>query len=209
MLEVDRLFDGVHADYRRHVDVHVRAGRIAAISARGVVPAQGKVIALPNATVIPGLIDVHAHQTSLAGERLGRAWLAYGVTTVREIAAERACSTATRGGLGHRPHAGSPPDRDAGSQRAARLRAQRSARARAGTARHRERLCPHPGQTVRRRRACRVSPARRSTTAWHSNRRSHLTSSSFRRGSAPTRTASAGCSPPGQCSPQASACLPA
>ena len=88
VLQVGRLFDGVHADYRRHVDVHVRAGRIAAISARGVLPPQGKVIALPDATVIPGLIDVHAHQDSLAGERLGRAWLAYGVTTVREIAAD-------------------------------------------------------------------------------------------------------------------------
>jgi len=88
VLEVDRLFDGVHADYRRYVDVHVRAGRIAAISARGIVPPQGKVIALPDATVIPGLIDVHAHQSSLAGERLGRAWLAYGVTTVREVAAD-------------------------------------------------------------------------------------------------------------------------
>ncbi|MEO8468001.1 MAG: hypothetical protein ABI640_22005, partial [Gammaproteobacteria bacterium] len=88
VLEVDRLFDGIHADYRRHVDVHVRAGRIATISARGVVPPQGKVIALPDATVIPGLIDVHAHQDALAGERLGRAWLAYGVTTVREVAAD-------------------------------------------------------------------------------------------------------------------------
>ncbi len=62
-------------------------GASAAISARGVLPAEGKVIALPDATVIPGLIDVHAHQTALAGERLGRAWLAYGVTTVREVAA--------------------------------------------------------------------------------------------------------------------------
>jgi Tol biopolymer transport system component len=88
VLQVDRLFDGIHADYRRHVDVHVRAGRIAAISARGVVPPQGKVLALPDATVIPGLIDVHAHQSSLVGERLGRAWLAYGVTTVREVAAD-------------------------------------------------------------------------------------------------------------------------
>jgi Tol biopolymer transport system component len=88
VLQVDRLFDGVHADYRRHVDVHVHAGRIAAISARGVTRPQGKVIALPDATVIPGLIDVHAHQNSLAGERLGRAWLAYGVTTVREVAAD-------------------------------------------------------------------------------------------------------------------------
>jgi Tol biopolymer transport system component len=87
VLQVGRLFDGVRADYRRYVDVHVRGGRIAAISARGVLPTQGKVISLPDATVIPGLIDVHAHETALAGERLGRAWLAYGVTTVREIAA--------------------------------------------------------------------------------------------------------------------------
>jgi hypothetical protein len=88
VLQVDRLFDGVRADYRRHVDVHVRAGRIAAISARGVVPPQGKVIALQDATVIPGLIDVRAEQSALAGERLGRTWLAYGVTTVREVAAD-------------------------------------------------------------------------------------------------------------------------
>ena len=87
MLQVGRLFDGVRADYRRHVDIHVREGRIAAISARGVLPTQGKVISLPDATVIPGLIDIHAHQSALAGERLGRAWLAYGVTTVREVAA--------------------------------------------------------------------------------------------------------------------------
>jgi hypothetical protein len=66
----------------------VHGGRITAISARGVVPPQGRVIALPNATVIPGLIDVHAHQSALAGERLGRAWLAYGVTTVREVAVD-------------------------------------------------------------------------------------------------------------------------
>jgi Tol biopolymer transport system component len=87
VLQVGRLFDGVRADYRRHVDIHVREGRIAAISARGVLPTQGKVISLPDATVIPGLIDIHAHQSALAGERLGRAWLAYGVTTVREVAA--------------------------------------------------------------------------------------------------------------------------
>jgi len=39
-----------------------------------------------DATVLPGLVDVHAHQSALAGEALGRTWLASGVTTVREIA---------------------------------------------------------------------------------------------------------------------------
>ncbi len=88
VVEVGRLFDGVRADYRRHVDIHVRGGRIAAIVPRGLLPVPAKVIDARDATVIPGLIDVHAHQSALTGERLGRAWLAYGVTTVREIATD-------------------------------------------------------------------------------------------------------------------------
>jgi Tol biopolymer transport system component len=86
VVEVGRLFDGVRGTYHRHVDVHVRGGRLAAIVGRGVLPPSGPVIDARDATVIPGLIDLHAHQSSLAGERLGRAWLAYGVTTVRELA---------------------------------------------------------------------------------------------------------------------------
>jgi hypothetical protein len=88
VIEVGRLFDGVRATYQRHVDIHVIDGRIAAIVGRGVLPVPGKVVDARDATVIPGLIDVHAHQSALAGERLGRAWLAYGVTTVREVAAD-------------------------------------------------------------------------------------------------------------------------
>ena len=87
VVEVGRLFDGVKGTYRRHVDLHVRGGRIAAIVGRGVLPPVGEVIDARDATVLPGLIDLHAHQSSLVGERLGRAWLAYGVTTVRELAA--------------------------------------------------------------------------------------------------------------------------
>jgi len=88
VVEVGRLFDGVRGTYHRHVDMHVRGGRIAAIVGRGVLPPAGPVIDARDATVIPGLIDLHAHQSSLVGERLGRAWLAYGVTTVRELAAD-------------------------------------------------------------------------------------------------------------------------
>ena len=85
VVEIGRLFDGVRGTYHRHVDLHVRGGRIAAIVPRGVVPPTGEVIDARDATVIPGLIDLHAHQSALVGERLGRAWLAYGVTTVREL----------------------------------------------------------------------------------------------------------------------------
>jgi Tol biopolymer transport system component len=87
VVEVGRLFDGVRATYHRHVDLHVRGGRITAVVPRGTLPPVGEVKDARDATVIPGLIDLHAHQSSLVGERLGRAWLAYGVTTVRELTA--------------------------------------------------------------------------------------------------------------------------
>jgi hypothetical protein len=70
VVEVGRLFDAVRAEYRRHVDVHVSGGRIAAIVGRGVLPTPGKVIDARDATVMPGFVDVHAHQSALTGERL-------------------------------------------------------------------------------------------------------------------------------------------
>lgn len=89
VVEIGRLFDGVTGAYRRHVDLHVRGGRIGAIVPRGVLPTgTAAVIDARERTVIPGLIDVHAHPPALAGERLGRAWLAHGVTTVREVVSE-------------------------------------------------------------------------------------------------------------------------
>ncbi|HET8697385.1 MAG TPA: amidohydrolase family protein, partial [Gammaproteobacteria bacterium] len=86
VVQVGRLFDGVRGEYRRHVDVHVANGKIKAIVGRDVLPLPARVIDARDATMLPGLIDVHAHQSALAGEALGRTWLASGVTTVREIA---------------------------------------------------------------------------------------------------------------------------
>ena len=85
VVQAGRLFDGVRGDYRRHVDIHVSHGRIVAIVGRGLLPLPSTVIDARDATVLPGLIDVHAHGSAVAGERLGRTWLAYGVTTVREV----------------------------------------------------------------------------------------------------------------------------
>ena len=92
VVQVGRLFDGISGDYRRHVDIHVAGNRIRAIVGRDVLPLPATVIDARDATVIPGLIDVHVHESALAGERLGRAWLAYGVTTVREISTDIAAS---------------------------------------------------------------------------------------------------------------------
>jgi Tol biopolymer transport system component/cytosine/adenosine deaminase-related metal-dependent hydrolase len=84
VIQVGRLFDGIGNRYRRHMDIHVDGRRISAVVARGTLPNPGRVIDASDLTVIPGLIDSHAHQSALAGERQGRRWLAFGVTSVRE-----------------------------------------------------------------------------------------------------------------------------
>jgi Tol biopolymer transport system component len=85
VVQVDRLFDGVRNQYRRHMDIHVTNGRITDVTARGLSPLPSTVVDGRSYTIIPALIDSHAHHSALGGERLGRLWLAYGVTTVREI----------------------------------------------------------------------------------------------------------------------------
>lgn len=90
VIEAGRVFDGVRDTYRRHMDIHIEGREIVAIVGRGVRPSTGRTIDARDATVLPGLIDTHAHQSRLAGSRLGRAWLAYGVTTVRETGGDPA-----------------------------------------------------------------------------------------------------------------------
>jgi Tol biopolymer transport system component len=88
VIQVDRLFDGVRTEYRRHMDIHVDGRRITDVVARGLKPLPPRVIDARGYTIVPGFIDLHAHQSAIAGERLGRIWLAYGVTTVREVGSQ-------------------------------------------------------------------------------------------------------------------------
>lgn len=74
-----------------NADIVITADRIAAIGARGTVsiPAGARVIALPGRTVIPGLVDLHAHWATRATVLEPDAFapwanLAYGTTTVRD-----------------------------------------------------------------------------------------------------------------------------
>lgn len=85
VVHAGRLFDGTSPEVRRNVDVVIRGHRIDRIvphrrelhaGAREVVDASGR-------TVMPGLIEAHAHQPTEFGEVLGRIWLSYGVTSVR------------------------------------------------------------------------------------------------------------------------------
>jgi imidazolonepropionase-like amidohydrolase len=47
----------------------------------------GRVIDAGNDVVMPGLIEMHAHLSKEYGEKLGRIWLSYGITSVRNPAA--------------------------------------------------------------------------------------------------------------------------
>lgn len=85
VIQAARLFDGIGSDYRYHVDIHIEGQRITDIVRRGRLPLPERVIDVGEATVVPGLIDVHAHLSTVGGAELGRTWLRFGVTTVRDV----------------------------------------------------------------------------------------------------------------------------
>jgi imidazolonepropionase-like amidohydrolase len=82
-----RLFDGTAAPLRENVDIVIAGDRISRVEPHRAELHTGDVIDASTATVLPGLIESHTHLTKSAGEALGRIWLAYGVTTVRNPAA--------------------------------------------------------------------------------------------------------------------------
>jgi imidazolonepropionase-like amidohydrolase len=66
------------------VDVVVEAGRIVAVRDHSSHPDGVPVIDAAGRTVLPGLMENHAHHQGHDGEWVGRAWLAFGVTAVVE-----------------------------------------------------------------------------------------------------------------------------
>ena len=88
VLQLGRLFDSAAMSYRTAVDVFITGHRIEAIVPRDSRPHPPVVIDWSDKTALPGLIDMHAHLSTLIGERLGRIWLAYGITSVRDPGAD-------------------------------------------------------------------------------------------------------------------------
>ncbi|MBP7776962.1 MAG: PD40 domain-containing protein [Acidobacteria bacterium] len=82
-VRVGKLVDGVAETARENVDIVVDGNRIRSITpARAGRPA-GTFVDASTLTAMPGLIEFHSHLQKDFGEAQGRAWLAFGVTTVR------------------------------------------------------------------------------------------------------------------------------
>ena len=84
LIRAGRLFDGTGTEYQRNVDVLIDRHRIVAVGAELAVPPGTRIVDARHATVMPGLIDNHAHHQAHDGAWVGRAWLAFGVTSVLE-----------------------------------------------------------------------------------------------------------------------------
>ena len=92
LIHAARFWKGSGADEQTDVDVLVTGNRITSVTPHSTrKPAVGvQVIEAPASTVLPGLWENHAHPDSdngiYYGARMGRLWLAYGITEVRGIA---------------------------------------------------------------------------------------------------------------------------
>lgn len=83
VIHAGQVLDGISPVYRKNMDIVIVDNRI-----KEIVPHQpGRSVRVVDATagtVIPGLVEMHTHQNATGGERLGRIWLSYGITSVRE-----------------------------------------------------------------------------------------------------------------------------
>ena len=86
VVHAGQLFDGRTEALQRDVDIMIEGHRIREIVPHAESQHRGRVIDASEGTVMPGLFEMHTHQGAAYGESLGRLWLAYGITSVREPA---------------------------------------------------------------------------------------------------------------------------
>ncbi|HYE89174.1 MAG TPA: LpqB family beta-propeller domain-containing protein [Vicinamibacterales bacterium] len=82
------VFDGRSPTLHREVDIVIRDNRIEAVTGHRADLHTGRVVDASADVVMPGLIEMHAHLSQDYGEVLGRIFLAYGITSVRNPASD-------------------------------------------------------------------------------------------------------------------------
>lgn len=87
VVHAGRMFDGKSASLRTNVDIVIRDNRIEQVVDHRADLHAGTVVDAGSDVVMPGLIEMHTHLTKDYGESLGRIWLAFGITSVRNPAA--------------------------------------------------------------------------------------------------------------------------
>ena len=88
VVHAGRMFDGTSASLRSNVDIVIRDNRIEQVIDHRADLHTGRVVDSGNDVVMPGLIEMHTHLSKDYGEALGRIWLAYGITSVRNPAGD-------------------------------------------------------------------------------------------------------------------------
>jgi imidazolonepropionase-like amidohydrolase len=83
VVHAGRVFDGVLESLRGETDIVIERGVIREVTGHRDDLHSGTIVNAPDETVIPGLIESHAHLDPDAGTAFGRSLLAYGITSVR------------------------------------------------------------------------------------------------------------------------------
>jgi hypothetical protein len=84
IVHAGRLLDMKTPAARENVDVTIVGNKITAVAPHSEANhAGGQVVDGTGLTVLPGLVEFHSHLQKDYGESQGRAWLAFGITTVR------------------------------------------------------------------------------------------------------------------------------
>lgn len=92
LIHAGRFWVGRGAEVQRDVDILITDNRVTSVTPHRAAPPAGvtRVIEATNETVLPGLWENHAHPDSdngiYYGARMGRLWLAYGVTELKGLA---------------------------------------------------------------------------------------------------------------------------
>ena len=87
VVHAGRLWTGQADAVRENVDVVIDGRRIRSVEPHRDALHAGTVVDASTQTVIPGLIEIHTHLSAAFGEPLGRIFLSWGITTVRNPAA--------------------------------------------------------------------------------------------------------------------------